>query len=389
MTLPSFLNLQQTETAIVNNFTWFREGGPGKYTPLCLHGVKGVGKTTIVNGAAKRLGESLGLNIGVIQLSLSTMQPFTLNGYPFINEVKINGTKVNVQSHAMPEILAKASEYDYLVIFLDEMNRARPEMHNSIMGLLDGRGIGEHAIPNNVFVIAAVNPSNEDYANVTDMEDEAFLDRVFHINVATSESETLTYMYSDKSIHPAVYSFLNEDNERIQKKKDFESITTRLNPSDRSYAVVGRFINFVKDRAVQEAVAKGLLGDSTGDLFVQRLNKHEALFSVDQILNEWNAAKGKVIKEAVTPDDKGQSRLDVVSKLNDTIVIHLSQSQRDELTKKQMKNLKKYMDLIPHDHQNMIASKGKFKGAEIAEFSPQLSEVLDEGNLDLSSVEFR
>jgi hypothetical protein len=385
--VPTYLNFTQVKELTKANFRQFIE--TGTHVPLCLWGVKGVGKTTVVNLAAKELGEEMGLNIGVVQLALSTLQPFSLNGYPYLNDAVIGDRKVRVQSHAVPEFLARSVEYDYLFVFLDEMNRARPEMHNSVMGLLDRRGIGEHPIPKNVFVISANNPDNEDYAGVTSIEDEAFLDRVFHINVATSEEETLGYMYGDKTINKAVYTFLNEDRERIQKKRFDGSITSRLEPSDRSYANVGRFVGFIKDRTLQEAAAKGLLGDNNGQLFIDRLNRHEALFTVEEILDGWDKTKAKTIKDAITPNKKGESRLDVVSRLNDTIVVHLGQKDREELTTKQINNLKKYMEIIPHDHRTMIATKGKFKSAEAKQFAPQLNEALEEGNLNLTLEDFR
>lgn len=382
--VPTFLGIEQTTDLLVKNFEWFKEGGgPGNYLPLMLWGEKGIGKTTSVKMFVKQIAEKYGISVKLSILKLSTMQPFTVIGYPYTEKVTKGDLTLNVQRHAIPEFMVEGLDYDYHVIFFDELNRGRGEVQNAIMGMLDGDGINEHALLKNTFIVGAGNPPNENYGLVEAMEDSALLDRMFHVNVATTRSETLNYMLNTKSIAKSMYTFLSEDQERIQKKDIYDPITSFIVPSDRAHAMVGRFINYVKDDEIlSEAAAKGLLGDNDGSLYIERLNHFESIFTPDEILDSLNAAKIRTITELITPDGNGLSRLDVVNRLNDNMVVFLNQKARVTLTKKQLKNLQKYLELVPHDQRAMILTKAKFHSSEMSFLKVDISETLEATDFD-------
>jgi MoxR-like ATPase len=389
--LPTFLGINDTKEIIKKNFQWFVEGGgPGKYLPLMLWGEKGIGKTTSVKLAVKEIEKELGVRIKLTILKLSTMQPFTVMGYPMLEDVTKNGITYKVQRHAIPEYMIEGLDYDYHFIFFDELNRGRGEVQNAIMGMLDGDGVNEHAMLKNTFIIGAGNPGNEDYGQVEEIGDAAILDRMFHVNVATTREETLAYMMNDESIDRTMFNFLSEDHSRIQNKMGYESVTRQLVGSDRANSMVGRFIKFVKrNPLLAEAVAKGLLGDNDGQLYVDRLNQFESIFSPEDVLNKMNKTMATTIKEYCVPTEEGVSRLDVVSRLNDSLILFLNNEGRKELTKKQIKNLKTYLDCVTHDNKSMIVSKSKFIGAERGEFEEVTIQVLTEDSDSFSDIEFR
>ena len=389
--LSTFLGINDTKELIKKNFMWFIEsGGPGKYLPLMLWGEKGIGKTTAVKMAVQELAEELGVSIKLDILKLSTMQPFTVIGYPMVADVEKNGKTYKVQQHAIPEYMVEGLDYDYHFIFFDELNRGRGEVQNAIMGMLDGDGVNEHSMLENTYSIGAGNPGNEDYGQVEDIEDAAILDRMFHINVATTREETLTYMMNDKTIDRTMFNYLSEDHERIQKKETYEPVSKSLSKSDRSCAMVGRFIKHVKNNPLlAEAVAKGLMGDNDGQLYVERFNQFETIYSPEDILKKGTKQMFETIKEYCIPTDDGISRLDVVSRLNDSIILYLNNEGRKELIKKERTNLSKYLEVVPHDQQAMILSKVKFIGKEKDDFEPKMSEVLQEDSDSFDDLEFR
>jgi len=396
MSLPTYLGITETKELVKRSFAQFKDSGPGKYTPLCLWGEKGIGKTTIIKQAVKELREELskkeGREVTVLLtiLKLGSMQPFTINGYPHIVEVSVNGEKYETQKHATPKFLVDSHGYDYHVVFVDEINRARPEMHNAIMGMLDGDGINEHAIPSNLFIVAAANPPNENYSNTTDMDDAALVDRTYHINVATKTEETLKYMFEDKGIDDVIYNYLKEDETRIQIKNEFEPTTKHIVPSDRSFSVVGRFLPYVKDNTLLlEATAKGLLGDTIGDQFIGRLREFEAIFSPLDILDKFDKSKSDTIKSFVNGGEAGIGRLDSVARLCDTIILYLGNESRKELTKKQLGNLKKFLALIPHDIKENVFTKGTFKEKEAKFFEIESKEVLQTEGQSFDDLEWR
>lgn len=390
MALQTYLGINETKEIIKASLKHAMKVGPGLYTPLNLIGEKGIGKTAIVKQAVKELMTELGASSRLTILKLSAMQPFTINGYPHIVEREFDGIKHNTQEHATPKFLIDSLGVDWHVVFVDEINRAMPEMHNAIMGLLDGDGINEHVIPKNLLLIAASNPPTDSYSNVTDTEDEAFVERLVHLNIATRTEETLGYMMNNEDIDRSIYNFLNEDRDRIQIKTGFDSPTQHLNPSDRACAKLGRFMPYVKhDRELLEAASKGLLGDSLGQLYCDRYGlSTEDIMSPEDILNKFTVARKKEI-EGYCQSTGDAGRLDLVSRVTDGIILYLNNLGRKELNKKQTGNLKKYLDIIPVDLRENLLTKVQFQGEECKNFQQEIIETTSENAVNVSDLTFK
>ena len=427
-----FLNLNQTKDLILSSFNQFYSlGGAGKYVPLILWGEKGIGKTSAVKQATELIGKKAQETEGkegfrvlfntktiydsgnlddltdeeilTVQLSilkLGAMQPFTVNGYPQITTTTVKDKKgiernMQTQSHAMPKFLVDSYKVDYHVLFVDEVNRSHPDMHNAVMGLLDGDGINEHPIPENTFILAAANPPNENYGNAVEMEDEALLDRGIHVNVATSKEETLRYMKVDKTIDERMLTFLNDDNDRIQKKDNFSPLTGidhegRFH-SDRSIAQVGRFIPFLENKNQLEAVAKGLLGNNLGDLLVDRLGRSEVILQPNEILEGLSPAKKKEIQKLVNPsaEEEEAQRLDMISKINMALILHFEDQTREELNETTKENLNEYLQMIPHDIREEFLNKATFTENENVLMGKEIVDATTEGGPRFEDLEFR
>jgi GTP-binding protein EngB required for normal cell division len=395
MALSTFLGANKTKKLIKASFNQFKETGPGGYTPLCLWGHKGIGKTSFINQVAKDLTKELGVPVKVISFQLSAMQPFEMSGYPYIKNVRTKDQEIDTQRYATPDFLVQAANTEgYVILFFDEINRARQEMHNALMGYLDGRGVNGHVIPKNCFMVAAANPVTEDaqYSAVTEISDEAILDRLIHVNVRTTQEETLQFIKSIPSVNPAVFNFLNEDRTGRIPEKDFSSVTASLKASDRGFSRLAEFLSFVEnDSLLLESVAKGMLGDSMGQLFTDRLNSYKFVIQPEAILNEFTSANSghkQTILSMVHPNGDSISRLDEVSKINDSLIIVLNSDPREELTKKQLKNLKAYLSIIPHDLQELLLGS-KFKPNELEFFGDLLMKTLSDESIDFSKIDFR
>ena len=405
MATTTTLNMTETKEMIKASFKQFMEFKKAGLTstsarplPLCLWGVKGIGKTSIVKAAAKELEEELNIIINLTARQLSVAQPFDIGGYPQIVQEKINGKVYNIQRFAVPEFLVDKGNKDgkevWTFLFLDEINRARPEMHNAIMGLLDGRGSNEHPMPEQMFVIGAANPANEKYGAVTEINDEAIQDRMVHINVATSRSETVAYMFNDKTIDRSMFHFLNDDDARIQDKK-FESITAELQFSDRGQTHVARMVPFllqIKEPTLREnllrAYAKGLLGNTQGELFVDKMHTYYSIVSAEEIINKFLDEKAGVKEKVLTlvmPDESGANRLDSLDKVNNQVKITINNKNRAAFTGEQLANLKAYLDTIPKDNAEKLLGCN-FKPEELAYLSDVVTETMTREAIDVNSI---
>jgi hypothetical protein len=374
------LSLNLSKKLLKHNFRQFMAYGPGGYLPLDLVGHSGIGKTSIINQVAKDLAEELSkeqgrkIKINVRSFQMSAMQPFDLSGYPMIDETTYPGRRV--QRFATPEFLVEAEMAGadtYTILFFDEWNRARTEMHNAFMGYIDGRGVNGHTIPRNVFCVAAANPVTDDgdYGAVTECDDQAILDRLIHINVVPTNAEFMDFLYSDKTAHNAMQAFLEEDKSRMPKN-DFEGLTKSIRSTNRGNVNVARAVNFISDegnavdrKTLIRAVAQGILGDSAGDLFAERFGQCEFLTTPEELILKGSADAFAKIKAAVGKDANGENRLDQVSKVSQNMIRFLSEPGRADLNKTQGNRLNKFLDLVPQDIKSQVLKKSKFSENEL------------------------
>jgi len=379
----SKLSIARTKKLLKHNFRQSLAYGPGEYLPLDLQGHSGIGKTSLVNQVAKELSAELSsergrkITIKVRSFQMSAMQPFDLSGYPMIDENTFPGKRV--QRFATPEFLVEAEmagDDTYTILFFDEWNRARTEMHNAFMGYIDGRGVNGHSIPKNVFCVTAANPVTEDsaYGAVTDVDDQAILDRLIHINVIPTAQEFMDFLYSDKTAHTAMQAFLEEDKSRLPKN-DFEGITATIRSTNRGCVNTARAVVFVAEeedaldrKALIRAVAQGILGDSAGDLFVERFGQCEFLTTPEELIVKGSSDAFGKIKAAVGKDINGENRLDQVSKVVQNVIRFLNDENRSELTKIQANRLNKFLDLVPQDMRSQVLKKSKFTDKENKDF---------------------
>lgn len=409
----TYLSLLETKQLIKASFRQSRElGGPGKYVPLCLWGHAGIGKTQGVNQAAEELALELEKEFGrpvkikVINFQLSAMQPFDIGGYPFTEQVVLKGgSKVTLQRFATPEwmVAGEMDGYDFVFAFLDEINRARVEMHNAIMGILDGRGVNGHRLAKNYFVISAANPVTDDstYGAVTEISDQAILDRLCHVNVIPTQEEYLGFLKDKHDKNDSMYNFLISERDGFGGKKEksmwpdnnFTSITGTLNNTNRGGDVIESAMKFVGHiEKLREAFSKGILGDRVGQKFSDTYNKNVILIKPEEIIEKPTKNTYSLLAGLVNKDGTGTSRHDEVAKINDTVIGYLCRTGRKEMTKTQVNNLIKYLDAIPHDFKEVVLTKATFVGDEKKTLSPMRQEVLKTSGTKgtvLGDLEFR
>jgi hypothetical protein len=120
--------------------------------PIFLWGPPGIGKSDVVAEIARDMGALL------IDLRLGQMDPTDIRGIPFYNK------ELGKMDWAPPIDLPDeetASQYPYVVLFMDEMNSAPPAVQSAAYQLVLNRRVGKYKLPKNVVMVAAGNRESD------------------------------------------------------------------------------------------------------------------------------------------------------------------------------------------------------------------------------------
>jgi len=152
-------------------------------TPIVSVGVAGIGKTqTILDVAAE-------MNLPCSVLRIGSKQDVgDLLGSMYVEE---NGS-VRISKYAPPSWYTVIKEGG--ILFLDEVNRCKPQLQDAVMQILDQKRLDEYVLSDNTIVLGAMNPATEEY-DVNEFE-AAVVDRFIAVSVENSVEDILTYAIS-------------------------------------------------------------------------------------------------------------------------------------------------------------------------------------------------
>jgi len=120
-----------------------------KKRPIFLWGPPGIGKSEVV----EQITDSFS-NSHLIDIRLSLWEPTDIKGIPYFDSN--TGTMVWGAPSELPTE-EFAAQYDYIVLFLDEMNSAAPSVQAAAYQLILNRKVGTYKLPDNVMIVAAGN----------------------------------------------------------------------------------------------------------------------------------------------------------------------------------------------------------------------------------------
>lgn len=172
----------------------------------CLIGHTGIGKTELVKQFCNDKGWDL------ITLHVAQLEPADFMGLP-------KATKEGTTQFCRPDWLPteEASNSKGTVIFLDEVNRGHEDIRQALYQLLTDKRLHNYKVPNNCYIIAAANPSN-DY-EVYEF-DKALINRFAWIKIKPTPSETCKYLGSKYGSN-ALLSWVNSDRSVLDVGESF------------------------------------------------------------------------------------------------------------------------------------------------------------------------
>lgn len=307
-----------------------------------LHGAQGIGKTSMVR---QYCSEN---NLRFIPLYLATQDQGDLVGLLNKND---NGTV----SHLPPEWMMEAQEGQG-VIFLDEINRAHPDVLQVMYPFLQTGKIHRQGIGPGWKIIAAGNYNNNKFTT-TDTSDTALLSRFCHIDVKPDLAEFCEY--AENLGQESIASFLRDNSGFLISGggEGLDLTTIPFDPRAWLEKVAPLLDSGLGD--LEYEVLSGCIGSTAAAMFLTYRKKNEKPISILKVLDRYEEIRTDVLN-LITRDSK-ETRLDL---LNTAITELISRLEKTPhlLHESRIKNLHMFLLDIPIElTMAAITSLGKLK----------------------------
>ena len=299
---------------------------------IMLVGRHGVGKSEILTEYYSKQG------MPVVALFLGQMaDPGDLIGIPAKNEA--TGKTEFMPPYWFP------LDGKPIVLFLDELNRARPEILQTIMDLALNRKLAGRKLPEGSRIISAVN-EGEQY-QLTDL-DPALVSRFNIVNFQPTVQEWLLWA-NREGLDKRVISFIEENSiwlDRNADSKENEDTGLDKTPDRRAWKRVSDIILGSETlTTVHQKTIASVVGAKATVAFMGSVNNNKMISGKD-VLYKFDA-----IKDKLTPYS-----LHDLSLVNDGIFRHLEVEKMPVDMKDDIKkNIEAYFDWLVKEHKEAAA----------------------------------
>ena len=296
---------------------------------IMLTGRHGIGKSQILTNYF----ESKGMR--VVALFLGQMSdPGDLLGLPTKDEA--TGKTTFMPPYWFPV------DGQPVVLFLDELNRARPEILQTVMDLVLNRKLAGRLLPEGSRIISACNDGDE--YQLTDL-DPALVSR-FNIYTFRPSVEEWLLWATRKGLDERVINFIQSNPELLDRSGDTkEEQGLEKDPDRRAWEKVARVMENISDpKQVHQKIVAGIVGvEAAARLF---LSMQKGLLTPQELLADFKRAKQQL--------DKYQ--LHQLSLVNDTLCRCFETDQIETMERTLVReNLKAYHDYLAKNHREAYA----------------------------------
>ena len=287
-----------------------------------IWGAQGVGKTQGVKQVVEASGQ------GFVHLHLATQEVGDLVGLLIPSP---DGTV----RHSRPSWFPTEGEG---VVYLDELNRATPDVLQALFSFVTEGTIHTHKLPEGWRVVAAGNYQTSMF-NVTDTSDSAWMSRFCHLDFQPTKEEFVVFAESMEAY--GVADFIRTHGELLEVTHKERLNMAMITPDRRSWMdMVARLENEPELEAMRYEIYSGIVGATAAASFLSHKKIAHDKLSGRDVLNRFESVRGKIMEAG----DVKNTRFDLLSGAADEILAMLPDK---ELTDTQMANFQSFLLTIP------------------------------------------
>lgn len=289
---------------------------------IMLMGKHGIGKSQILEKFYSEKG------FKVVTLFLGQMSdPGDLIGIPHKNEE-------TGHTEFMPPYWFPTDDTP-VVLFLDELNRARPEVLQTIMDLALNRKLAGRSLPTGSRIISAVN-NGEEY-QLTDL-DPALVSRFNIYEFVPSVQDWLLWA-NKNGIDERITSYISTNPKALDNQTAVEDLENlEKTPDRRGWVRVSEIISGKTElKQSHKSIVAGIIGSAAANRFFEFLDKNHLLTAKELLLGNFEMNHLK-LENYTTPQ---------FATINDAIFVFLESAKYSDSDKELMaKNLSGYFDYL-------------------------------------------
>lgn len=317
-------------------------------TSIMVRGPHGIGKSQIIKQVARKL------NLPVTDRRLSQMSEGDVIGLP--------STDGNTTRFNPPDWYKRACEQP-TCLFLDELNRASPEVMQAAFQIVLDRELNGHKLHPETRVFTAINSSA--HYNVNEV-DPALLDRFWVVDLNPDVQDWLTWAKAPAeefggAIHPVVTDFIASEPKWLDPPKQIVD-PSDVHPSRRSWERV--HASLVNAKILEEpndplfySLLQGYLGNEAAITFTKFAQSVDFRVSGDDICNKYEKVREKIKK---LDRDRLLAAIDKVQEFVHTKEIKWETKNGQKIAN----NVAAFMGDLDHELRIALWEKLMKKGAE-------------------------
>lgn len=297
--------------------------------PYLMVGHSGLGKSQITEQIAKEIFPTH--KFVAIFASQADVGDFI--GIPDIVKLETTNTDgkkavSRVTSWARPEWMP----YEPCVLFLDELNNARPDVESAMLQLVLEKRIHTHELHPDSYICAAINPATAEYTTANTMS-AALVKRFIVIPFEPQATEFLTWAKDSKRVNPKLVSFLQHQPNITGVEKKLDTLIDvkpcpRLwtEAASKMYDVMEKE-GLTEDRELIKDMLSSTVGGNAAAAFLSWMDTQDKPLTFKEIIEDPDAAVIK-LNEFI-----GAMRTDLVSSTVENVITGFKEVHEKLVTK--------------------------------------------------------